>query len=143
MKKTINLCAFREAVQKTQREIADILNVRQSYVSEIENGKKCISKDKLGILVERFGQDVCDKFMVDKIDSRVMPIFNAPINGGTQKFVRTINEKGAVGSLDKTADIIRKFEDCQAELTKTKSELERAQKRIDNLMTIIENLSRE
>lgn len=142
MKKTINLCALREDVQKTQREIADILHVGQSYVSEIESGRKYISKEKLGILVEMFGQDVCDKYMVEKTDRRIMPTFNAPINGGTQKFAHQINE-GICASSNGDTMLEKKFKDCQTELSKTKAELERSQKRIDKLMAIIENLSRQ
>lgn len=141
MKKTINLCAFREAVQKTQREIADILNVGQSYVSEIESGKKCISKDKLGILVERFGQDVCDRFM---IEANVSTKFNAPVNScETQHVTNQINGSVQNSTFQASDDNSHELERCKEELAKTKTELERAQKRIDKLMEIIENLSRE
>ncbi len=142
MKNTINLASFREAVHKTQREIADILKVGQSYVSEIESGKKNISKEKLNILIEKFGQEVCDKYMIEKIDERVMPTFYAPRNGGTQKFAHQINE-GVNISPDCNTELTKKLEESQAELSKTREELERAQKRIDKLVAIIENLSRE
>lgn len=143
MKRTINLCAFREYVQKTQREIADILKVGQSYISEIESGKKNISKEKLSILVDVFGQDLCDKFMVE---TNTINKFNAPINScSTQHITNQINggvQGPALQTVDSSTDSYE-LKKCQEELSQTKAELAQAQKRIDKLMAIIENLSNQ
>ena len=82
MKKVIDLKSLRDALGKTQIEIAEILGVGQSYISEIENGNKNVSKRGEAILIAQFGEDICDKFRIDKIDARRTQNFKGPVSGG-------------------------------------------------------------
>lgn len=82
MKRVIDLKSLRDAVGKTQIEIAEILGVGQSYISEIENGNKNVSKRGEGILIAQFGEDICDKFRIDKVDARRTQNFKGPVSGG-------------------------------------------------------------
>lgn len=136
MERVIDIAAIRKAMNIKQSDMADILGINQSQVSEIERGIRPVSAKYEEVLVEHFGEDVCDRFRVISQDNRRIIIKdNANINGSVHQ--DTYNGCVPHDSLQLQLD------DCRAELTKTKSELERAQKRIDKLMSIIENLSRE
>lgn len=50
-----DLKRFRLDRKLTQKELAEILMCKQSYISNIENGIKPISKEKLDILQSKFG----------------------------------------------------------------------------------------
>ena len=135
MERVIDIAALRKAKNIKQSEMAEMLGINQSQISEIERGIRPVSTKYEEILIEQFGKDVCDNFRVTSQDNRRIIIKdNASINGSVHH--DTYNGCSQADNLQKQLD------ECRAELTKTKSELERAQKRIDKLMTIIENLSR-
>lgn len=136
MERVIDIAALRKAKKIKQAEMAGMLGINQSQISEIERGIRPVSTKYEEILIEQFGKDVCDNFRVTSKDNRRIIIKdNANISGSVHQ--DTYN--GCVPS----DNLQQQLDECRAELTKTKSELERAQKRIDKLMTIIENLSRE
>lgn len=136
MERVIDIAALRKAKNIKQSEMAEMLGINQSQISEIERGIRPVSTKYEEILIEQFGKVVCDNFRVTSQDNRRIIIKdNASINGSVHQ--DTYNGRSQADNLQKQLD------ECRAELTKTKSELERAQKRIDKLMTIIENLSRE
>lgn len=136
MERVIDIAALRKAKKIKQAEMAEMLGINQSQISEIERGIRPVSARYEEILIEQFGKDVCDNFRVASQDNRrIILKDNASINGSVHQ--DTYNGCSQADNLQKQLD------ECRAELTKTKSELERAQKRIDKLMTIIENLSRE
>lgn len=136
MERVIDIAALRKAKNIKQSEMAEMLGINQSQISEIERGIRPVSTKYEEILIEQFGKDVCDNFRVTSQDNRRIIIKdNANISGSVHQ--DTYN--GCVPS----DNLQQQLDECRAELTKTKSELERAQKRIDKLMTIIENLSRE
>lgn len=136
MERVIDIAALRKAKNIKQSEMAEILGINQSQVSEIERGIRPVSAKYEEVLVEHFGEDTCNKFRVISQDNRRIIIKNnASISGSVNQ--NTYN--GCVPS----DSLQLQLDECRAELSKTKSELERAQKRIDKLMAIIENLSRE
>lgn len=136
MERVVDIAALRKAKKIKQSKMAEILGINQSQISEIERGIRPVSTKYEEILIEQFGKDVCDNFRVTSKDNRRIIIKdNANISGSVHQ--DTYN--GCVPS----DNLQQQLDECRAELTKTKSELERAQKRIDKLMTIIENLSRE
>ena len=141
MKKVIDLAGLRGAVGKTQTEIANILGVQQSYVSEIENGKKNVSKRGEEVLIAQFGKDICDQFRVDKVDCSIRPTFNGAVKAHKQQFAQNLTE--IEHSNTSNSDLQEQLTKCQVELAKTQKELEQANKRIDKLLAIIENLSKE
>lgn len=135
MERVIDIAALRKAKNIKQSEMAEILGINQSQISEIERGIRPVSTMYEEILIEQFGKDVCDNFRVVSQDNRRIIIKdNASINGS--------GHQDTYNGCSQTDNLQKQLDECRAELTKTKSELERAQKRIDKLMTIIENLSR-
>lgn len=50
-----DLKRFRIDRKLTQKELAELLMCKQNYISNIENGIKPISKEKLDILQSKFG----------------------------------------------------------------------------------------
>lgn len=136
MGRVISIAALRKAKNIKQSEMADILGINQSQISEIERGIRPVSAKYEEILVAHFGEDVCERFREASQDNRRIIIKdNASVKGS----VHQDNYNGCAPS-----DSLQiQLDECRAELSKTKAELERAQKRIDKLMGIIENLSRE
>jgi len=51
----IDIKAFRKKYNITQKEICDILGVKQPYLSAIESGKRPLSKDKFESLYNHYG----------------------------------------------------------------------------------------
>lgn len=136
MERVIDIAALRRSKKIKQSKMAEILGINQSQISEIERGIRPVSTKYEEILIEQFGKDVCDNFRVPSQDNRRIIIKdNANISGSVHQ--DTYN--GCVPS----DSLQQQLNECHTELTKTKKELEQANKRIDKLLSIIENLSKE
>ena len=71
-----DLKRFRIDRKLTQTELAELLMCKQNYISNIENGIKPISKEKLDILQSKFGD-------ISKYYSDVSPKQNTVLKGVT------------------------------------------------------------
>lgn len=140
MKTVIDLAALMEEHKISQRKMAEILDVSQSYVSEIKNGRKPLSSKHEELLIMQFGKDICDSFRVATQDNRRI-VIKGDIKGSGHIHQDTNN--GCASSDITDNDLQTRYNECCAELTKTKKDLEQANKRIDKLLSIIENLSKE
>lgn len=140
MERVIDIAALRKAKKIKQSEMADILGINQSQISEIERGIRPVSTKYEEILIEQFGKDVCDNFRVVSQDNRRI-VIKGDVKGNGHVHQDTNNGCASSGTTDK--DLQTRYDECCTELTKTKKELEQANKRIDKLLTIIENLSKE
>ena len=65
-----DLKRFRLDRKLTQKELAEILMCKQNYISNIENGIKPISKEKLDILQSKFGDISKTKYGIKRSHSR-------------------------------------------------------------------------
>lgn len=141
MQRVIDIAALRKAKNIKQSEMAEILGINQSQISEIERGIRPVSTKYEEILIEQFGKDICDNFRVTSQDNRRLSIkgdANVSDNGSIQDSNKSIST-----ACTDDANLCQELEDCRAELAKTKKDLEQANKRIDKLLSIIENLSKE
>ncbi|MDE6294978.1 MAG: helix-turn-helix domain-containing protein [Muribaculaceae bacterium] len=64
----LDLAALRKAHNINQIELAKRLDMKQSFISAIENGKSPLPSVKLALLRELFGEEEVDKFMVEAED---------------------------------------------------------------------------
>lgn len=140
MKKIIDIAALRKAKKIKQSEMAEMLGINQSQISEIERGIRPVSAKYEEILIEQFGEDVCDEFRVSSQDNRRITI-NGDVKGRARVSQDTNNNCAQTNSGND--DLQTQLNECRTELAKTKKELEQANKRIDKLLSIIENLSKE
>lgn len=140
MERVIDLAALRKAKKIKQAEMAEILGINQSQISEIERGIRPMSTKYEETLIEQFGKDVCDNFRVASQDNRRIVIKGDVKDNG---HVHQDTNNGCASSDTTEKDLQTRHEECCAELAKTKKDLEQANKRIDKLLTIIENLSKE
>ena len=141
MERVIDIAALRKSKNIKQSEMADILGINQSQISEIERGIRPVSTKYEEILIGQFGEDICDKFRVTPQDNRRLSVKgDVSVSGGgsIQDSNKTVNTSNSV---DDTLQA--QLDECRAELAKTKKELEQANKRIDKLLSIIENLSKD
>lgn len=138
VERVIDIAALRKAKKITQTEMAGMLGINQSQISEIERGIRPVSTKYEEILIEQFGKDVCDNFRVTSQDNRRIVI---KVKGNGHVHQDTNNGCASNDTTDK--DLQTRYDECCAELAKTKKDLEQANKRIDKLLSIIENLSKE
>lgn len=139
MEKVIDIAALRKAKKIKQSKMAEILGINQSQISEIERGIRPVSPKYEGILIDQFGEDVCDNFRVASQDNRRLSI-KGDVKGSA-KVSQDTNNNSAQMEMDR--NLQSELDECRAELAKTKKDLEQANKRIDKLLIIIENLSKE
>lgn len=83
-----DLKRFRLDRKLTQKELAEILMCKQNYISNIENGIKPISKEKLDILQSKFGD-------ISKYYSDISPKQNmfAGADAFSRQVVKMMNDK--------------------------------------------------
>ena len=140
MERVIDIASLRKAKNIKQSEMADILGINQSQISEIERGLRPVSAKYEEILIEQFGEEVCDEFRVSSQDNRRLTV-NGDVKGHAKVSQDTNNNCTPINPGND--DLQAQLDECRAELAKTKKELEQANKRIDKLLSIIENLSKE
>lgn len=71
---TIDISRLRKQHGMSQRLLAEKLNVRQSFLSAIENGRSRLPDDKLPMLMEIFGLDSLDGYMIGDSSSDVVQV---------------------------------------------------------------------
>lgn len=83
-----DLKRFRLDRKLTQKELAEILMCKQNYISNIENGIKPISKEKLDILQSKFGD-------ISKYYSDISPKQNTILkeDAFSRQVVKMMNDK--------------------------------------------------
>lgn len=69
----IDLAKLRKRAGMSQRELADLLQVRPSFVSAIENGKSRMPEEKLDKLKEVFELDSFEDYMIEESSATVAP----------------------------------------------------------------------
>ncbi|MDE6636799.1 MAG: helix-turn-helix domain-containing protein [Muribaculaceae bacterium] len=69
----IDFVRLRKRAGMSQRELADLLQVRPSFLSAIENGKSRMPDEKLDKIKEIFELDSLDDYMVDEHTEMVVP----------------------------------------------------------------------
>lgn len=140
MQRVIDIAALRKAKNIKQYEMAELLGINQSQISEIERGIRPVSTKYEEILIEQFGKEICDEFRVSSQDNRRLSI-KGDVKGHARVSQDTNINHAPIA--ENNGDLQSQLDECRAELAKTKKDLEQANKRIDKLLSIIENLSKE
>lgn len=73
MSKTIDLAKLRKRAGISQRELADQLQVRPSFLSAIENGKSRLPDEKLDRIMEIFELDSLDDYIMEDHGDTAIP----------------------------------------------------------------------
>lgn len=63
----LNITALRKSLGMNQKEFGDKIGIAQSYLSEIERGKKPLLEDLYNNIVRLFGDDVISQYFSDNI----------------------------------------------------------------------------
>ena len=71
--KKIDFVRLRKRAGMSQRELADLLQVRPSFLSAIENGKSRMPEEKLDKIKEIFELDSLDDYMVEEHSEQTVP----------------------------------------------------------------------
>lgn len=137
MKRVIDLKSLRDAVGKTQIEIAEILGVGQSYISEIENGNKNVSKRGEAILIAQFGEDICDKFRIDKIDARRTQNFKGPVSGSKMP-MGDLNEQPTTPCKGEEDDVVAKLQIAEAHIKSLEEQVKQLKSQLADNDNIIQ-----
>ena len=70
-----NVQKFRNSKKLKQSEFGEILGIKQSYVSDIESGRKKITQDLLNKLTEKFGD--ISEYYEDKTENEISTLKSA------------------------------------------------------------------
>lgn len=109
MRTTIDIASLMDEHNISQRKMAEILNVSQSYVSEIKNGKKPLSLKHEELLILQFGKEICDSFRIAKIDARRTQNFKGGVSGGKMP-MGDLYEQSAMSHNDKGENTVTKLQ---------------------------------
>ncbi len=69
----IDLTRLRKRAGMSQRQLADLLQVRPSFISAIENGKSPLPDEKLRRIMEVFELDSLDEYLIADAPAAVAP----------------------------------------------------------------------
>lgn len=116
---------FRTDLGLTQKEIMTILNVSQTTISFVENGQRNLTKEQMGILFEKYGEDTVGKYLTDNITDGQS---NIPSN-------ITNDPRDNTGMYQSLIDIINRQQSQMDSLLETNALMQR---RIDKLLAIVE-----
>lgn len=119
---------FRTDIGLTQKDIMAILNVSQTTISFVENGTRNLTKEQLNILVDKYGEDIVNKYMTD-------PNITEPTN--IQDNITNMSEQthDTTGIYQSLIDIISRQQSQMDSLLESNTLMQR---RIDKLLAIIE-----
>ena len=74
---SVNLVMLRKSLKMRQKDFLDKIKISQSYLSELENGKKSLTDEVYNKLIDAFGYDVISQFSDAKSDNIVsLPVLN-------------------------------------------------------------------
>ena len=71
--KRIDFVRLRKRAGMSQRELADLLQVRPSFLSAIENGKSRMPEEKLDRIKDIFELDSLDDYILDDCQEQAVP----------------------------------------------------------------------
>lgn len=63
----LNITSLRKSLGMNQKEFGDKIGIAQSYLSEIERGKKPLLEDLYNNIVRLFGDDIVSQYSSDNI----------------------------------------------------------------------------
>ncbi len=86
----IDLVRLRKRAGMSQRELADLLQVRPSFLSAIENGRSRIPEEKLEKIKEIFELDSLDDYIIDNASESVVPP-HSHIDDQSDSFTHLLN----------------------------------------------------
>ena len=102
--KQVNIAKLRKSLGLTQSEFCKKIGLSQSYLSELENGKKNLYEDQYEKIVEIFGEDTVENFLEQKDENtnisnekKLIPFFDDVASiGGTNSLIADVTNNGSV-----------------------------------------------
>lgn len=102
--KQVNIAKLRKSLGLTQSEFCKKIGLSQSYLSELENGKKNLYEDQYEKIVEIFGEDTVENFLEQKDENtnisnekKLIPFFDDVASiGGTNSLIADVTNNGSI-----------------------------------------------
>lgn len=102
--KQVNIAKLRKSLGLTQSEFCKKIGLSQSYLSELENGKKNLYEDQYQKIVEIFGEDTVENFLEQKDENtnisnekKLIPFFDDVASiGGTNSLIADVTNNGSI-----------------------------------------------
>lgn len=102
--KQVNIAKLRKSLGLTQSEFCKKIGLSQSYLSELENGKKNLYEDQYEKIVEIFGEDTVENFLEQKHENtnisnekKLIPFFDDVASiGGTNSLIADVTNNGSI-----------------------------------------------
>lgn len=110
--KQVNIAKLRKSLGLTQSEFCKKIGLSQSYLSELENGKKNLYEDQYEKIVEIFGEDTVENFLEQKDENtnisnekKLIPFFDDVASiGGTNSLIADVTNNGSISEWIDTGD---------------------------------------
>lgn len=109
--KQVNIAKLRKSLGMTQSEFRKKIDISQSYLSELETGKKKLTSEQYKKIVDEFGEDVV-KLFVENTDNIIVsknkriPLYDdvSATIGGYNHEVANVAENGCIAEWIDTGD---------------------------------------
>jgi len=125
-----DLKAFRKDNNITQIAAADLFGCKQSFISDIERGRRTIPDAYIDILCEKYGTDINDYFITN--NTPTVNIEKATVGSVMQGDHN--KHKGNINIASEQAAVYEtKLDEANAEIERLKSELAKAKDKIIDL----------
>ena len=129
----LNITSLRKSLGMNQKEFGDKIGIAQSYLSEIERGKKPLLEDLYNNIVRLFGDDIVSQYSSDNIAIRDNNKSFGSI--GNTKISVTMPESGTQKIIKPTGEVeIHRLDPSDKS---NSEELDRLKQRIQDLERII------
>ena len=100
----LDIKALRKAKKKTQQEFAELLRCDQSFISQIESGKRPLPDDALEVLLENFGNETLAEYKVTPQRAESLVIQRNDIDFDNIMFVPLVSQYAYAGYLNGFGD---------------------------------------
>ena len=128
MAKYLNLKLLRQSLGLRQVQLSYEIVLTQGYISELEKGKKQITKDLIVKLSDRFGSEVVDECMEES------PVVQQTIEGE----INNVSGTGDVPVYNGDYIPMEAFNKILAEISEQRKLVVKSQEQIDRLLSLLE-----
>lgn len=123
--KRVDLQRIRRDKKLSQKQIAEILNVPQSFVSQVENMKSPMPEYWISIFANKLNISDISDYEVELEEQKISQVFNSQ------------NGLSVFNDIDKFIELLKSRDSVFKEIVQKKDE------QIDRLLTIIENMKND
>ena len=137
----LDIARFRKTENLSQRKLADMLEIKPSFLSAIENGRSRLPEDKLEKLKSIFGEEMIGEFYIEESAEPVIPP-HTHIHDETDSLTQLLNHFHNLAH-QRSDDSSGKEKDLKKRIESLTIRNDRLSDRIDDLRDEVDSLRQE